>query len=205
MSISAETITKIYQAYLPEMIEIVIDTYEHYRNLKLPKGHTPYSVNRKRFNDDFWKEVVNEHIKHRYNPKHTIPFGRRMCGGQMPWPDLICKLPGLIAIEDRWQNRLRTAMASDQFTLGHFNSCDTPQKLGAAIELWNNRNPEITPTDDTSIFCIELASRNWQFLLEDPDGRRITAHILLSATEQDGLEQLDKVFGDYLQELSDQL
>lgn len=203
MSTSTANITKIYHAYMPEMIEIVINTYENYRNLKLPKGFTPYRVNRKRYDDDFWKEVISEHIRHRYNPEHTISFGRKMCGGQMPWPDLIRKLPEMIAINKRWQDKVK--QGSSEFNLGYFDKCDTPQKLSDSVERWNARNPQITPADDASTFCSDLEARNWGFLINDPDGRNLTALILLKATAQDGLEKLDKVFGSHLQDLSDQL
>lgn len=204
MSTPKETITKIYHAYMPEMIEYTINIYEQYRNLKPVKGCAPYKVNRKRFNDDFWRTVIAEHIKHRLNPDQTIPFARHLCGGQMPWPDLIRKMPEMISIDDRWQEKLKSS-STDEFNLGHFKGSDTPQKLEEAIERWNTRNPEVTPADDISVFCVELASRNWSFLLEDPEGRDLTASVLLKATEQEGLEQLDKVFRTHLQELADQL
>jgi hypothetical protein len=203
MSAPSEIITKVYRAYMPEMIEIVIDTYEHYRNQKLPETNAPYRVNRKRFDDSFWKEVVKEHIKHRYNPEHTISFGRRMCGGQMPWPDLICKLPGMIAIDDRWQSKLKRT--SDEFNMGPFKGCSTPEKLDTAVMPWKQRNPETTQADEITTFCAELILNNWSYLLEDPQGRSLTASAFLKATERGGLEQLDKVFGNHLNELADQL
>jgi hypothetical protein len=203
MSASSETIIKLYQQYMPEMIENVIHIYEHYRNLKLPEGCAEYQVNRKKYKDDFWKRVVNEHVQHRYNPEHTISFGRQMCGGQMPWPDLIHKLPGMIAVNERWQNKM--GQSSSGFSLGYFDKCNTPQKIDDAIERWNTRNPEVSPADDTSTFCVELVSRNWDFLLNDPYSRNLTALMLLRATEQGGLEKLHEVFGSWLQELADQL
>jgi hypothetical protein len=204
MSASSETIIKLYQQYMPEMIENVIHIYEHYRNLKLPEGCAEYQVNRKRFDDVFWKGVIKEHIQHRYNPEQTIPFGRRICGGQMPWPDLIRRLPCMIAEDYKLQNKL-SRMNTSPFSLGGFDDCDTPQKLETAIERWRQRNPQTSGPQVEAELCYELISRNWSFLLKDPNGRWLTASVLLRAIEQDGQEKLNKVVGSYLEEFVSQI
>ncbi|MDF7826477.1 hypothetical protein P4B35_20775 [Pontiellaceae bacterium B12227] len=204
MSISAESITKIYQAYLPEMIEIVIDTYEHYRNVKRPEGCPEYKVNRKKYKVEFWERVISEHRLHQLNPEHTIPFGRRLGGGQMPWPDLVRRLPGMIAEDYRLQNRF-ASMNAVSFSLGCFDGCDTPQKVEAATERWKLHNPEISGPQHEAEFCYELISQNWSTLRDDPRGRWLTATVLLRAIEQKGMEKLNRVVGSHLQELVEQI
>lgn len=96
-------------------------------------------------------------------------------------------------------------MKSAEFDLGYFTGCNTPQKLDDAMIHWKNRNPLISPADNISTFCVELISRNWGTLQDDPGGRKLTALVFLQAMEQDGLEKLIKVFGSYLEEFTSQM
>ena len=204
MSTSTDIMTRLYKAYMPEMIEITISTYEHYRNLKLPKECAPYRVNRKRFKDEFWKEVISEHIRKRFNPEHTISFSRRLCGGQTPWPDLIKKIPNMLATDPRLHNKF-LKWKKDAFDLGCFDDCGTPEKLKAALDRWNKLNRQINTVSPETEFCHELISKNWGYLTGEPEGRNLTALALISAVQEKGLEKLHQSVGIYLDEFSNKL
>lgn len=203
MPTPAETFAKLYDAYMPEMIQHTITTYEHYRNLDVPDNQAAYQVNRKRYKDEFWRRVVAAHIRHHFNPEHTIPFARQLAGGKMPWPDLIRRLPEMLSGDHSLTQKLNSITA-DSFRLGCFKGCNTPQKQETAIERWKQRNPATSGPQYEATFCHELISRNLTYLLNNPEGRWLTATVLLRAMEQGGLEQLYPVTGSQLEELASQ-
>ena len=82
--------------YRPEIIDLTISGYEHWRNHRLPKNCVPYKVDRKRYDDAFWGDVVVKHFCIGYTTSDITRRFQHITGGKSPWPEMLLKAVELI-------------------------------------------------------------------------------------------------------------
>lgn len=205
MNLSGKNWSTLYRSYSDEIIEHIIHDYEHRRNQQLPNYCSPYHVNRKRYKDEFWKEIIKEHFLHGYCPLDTISFSRTITGGRTPWPDTLRRLPKILSCDPSLEGRFRT-VESNPFDLGYLSNCYTPQKLEKTIEHWRKTNPSALTDYKGSRFTMMLIDPIAQLTLMDaPAARHLTAEVLINTCDLKIRTDTEKVLGKWLVELADRL
>jgi len=205
MNLSEENWSTLYDAYSDEIIEHVIHDYEHRRNQRLPDYCTPYRVNRKRYKDEFWTEIVKEHFQHGYCPMDTISFARTITGGRTPWPDTLRRLPTILSQDPSLEGRFNR-VKFNTFDLGYLSNCYTRQKLEETIAHWRKTKPTALSDYRGSRFAVMLVDPIAQLtLMEAPHARQLTAEVLLNTCDSKIRVDTEKVLGELLVGFADRL
>jgi hypothetical protein len=205
MTFTNEQRLLLYKAYLPDMRERIIEEYEHRRNRELPPECAPYQVDRKRYKDDFWNNVLIEHLHYGYCPIDTIAFARSVTGGRMPWPELIKRIPEILTQTPRLESRFER-ITNNTYNLVSFKPCRNRKELDETIEKFRSTKPEALTAYPADYFAYLLSSPSGrQNLIHTPHSRLIATEALLNMCNPSLRTSMETVIGEHLVELTKEL
>ena len=86
--------SRLYREYMPEIISITVSNYEEQRNRDMhgftpPEGTPRYTVDRDRYDDAFWEELVWACFAGGGSPDTLYDRIDFVTHGKGPWPDLL--------------------------------------------------------------------------------------------------------------------
>lgn len=187
---------RLYRSYLPDIIDSYTDHYEDIRNKKRIKWTTPeqnkYSVNKKCYGGDFWKEVLNQHLQHRISYNQSLPFLYHLTGRCTPWPDMLRRFPGIIRSDDRLTSRYYS-FATKRNPIGLFSK----NTKGQVYELLADETSDAWDSNPTVICYYILNPECWINLIDPECGHnRYNMAMWLDSLLDDGLlETVEKTLG----------
>lgn len=195
----------IYKEYEKECAEQLIIDYAWKRNLDLPSGCLEYTVDRKRYPDDFWAELIDEHRKYGYCPFNVTMFARRITGGRMPWPDMLRRLPELLSLDSSLEKRFqRLTIASSSFSSAVSKSRNRKELIDTLLT-WNKDHRDKQPNDANDFALMLTTPEGKTALIDAPAWRSLAANILIYACDQKTMKDMERVLGELLPEFAQRI
>jgi hypothetical protein len=186
----------LFDEYRSEIIDQVIGQYEYLRNLKLPKDSVAYQVDRKRYDDDFWSDVIQCHFNLGYLTADVACQFQLMTGGKHPWPETLLEIKDLIGTNPNFQVSDAVRSTISFHYLRSFSSAAELEDQISALNTIDAKNMKKQPTD---MFVVNMADVNrWPWLLDDENGRRLVAHIFTLGCDAKNRKQIATVIGPQL-------